>query len=169
MTFAAYQSRHDGTDFSYEGRDESAGILGIFRPNNAAPVVTAHTLEELERKANAHLGKEPDAFLYLTDVDGHVYRIMINAKYHATVERANRRTAISVVLVIFSTTCLIGASLGSLGALALLGFVGVTVLYALILRAELFNEIEGAVACELLLILALLLIPLLQRFVSSAA
>ena len=78
MTFAAYQARHNGTDFSFEGRDEAAGILGVFMAGEAPPVVTAPTFEELEREARAHLGKEPDAFLYLTDGDGHVYRIMIN-------------------------------------------------------------------------------------------
>jgi hypothetical protein len=71
--------------------------------------------------------------------------------------------------LVFSVTCLIGASLGSLGAWALLGFVGAAALYALILRAGLFNEIEGAVVCETLLILALLLIPALQRVRSIAA
>jgi hypothetical protein len=169
MTFAAYQARHNGTDFSFEGRDEATGILGVFRPGEAEPVVTAHTLEELEREARAYLGKEPDAHLYLTDGAGRVYRIMINEKYHAAVQRAERRTAISVALLVFSVTALLGASLGSLGAWALLGFVCAAALYTLLLRAGLSNEIEGAIVCEILLILALLLIPALQRVRRMAA
>jgi len=47
MTFAGYEARHDGKDFDFEGRDDAAGILGTFRPNDAPPVVTAETLEEL--------------------------------------------------------------------------------------------------------------------------
>jgi hypothetical protein len=80
-----------------------------------------------------------------------------------TTERAERRTAVSLALLVFSVTCLLGASLGSLGPWALLAFIGAVTLYALILRADFFNEIEGALVCEILLILALLLIPALKR------
>jgi len=155
MAFSAYQARRDGTDFSFEGRDEG--------PSEAPPVVTAHSLEELEREARAHLGKEPDALLYLTDGDGRVHRIMINEKHHAAREWAERRTVISVALLVISVTCLIGASAGLVGAWALFGFVSAVALDALIVRSGFSNEIEGAVVCEILLILALLLIPQLQR------
>ena len=107
MALSAYQARHDGTDFVFDGRDDAAGILGTFRPGEAPPVVTAETLEELEQKVRAHLGEEPAAFLYLADGNGHVYRIMINKKYHAAIGSAERRTAISVALLVFSVTCLI--------------------------------------------------------------
>ncbi len=30
MTFAAHQSRHVGTDFTFEGREEATGILGTY-------------------------------------------------------------------------------------------------------------------------------------------
>lgn len=169
MPFAAYQARPDGTDFSFEGRDEATGILGVFRPGEAPPVVTAPTLTVLEREARAHLGREPDALLYLTDEQGRVLRIMINEKHHAATERAERRTAVCVALLVFSVTCLVEASLGSPGAWALVGFVGAAALYALILRAGLFNAIEAAVVCEILLILALLLILAVQRVRGIAA
>jgi hypothetical protein len=163
MTFAAFQARHDGTDFSFEGRDESAGVLGVFHPREAAPLLTANTLEELEREARAHLGKEPSAYLYLTD-DGHrVYRIMINEEHHATIEKRMRRTAIACVLLVFGITCLVGAYFGSLGIMPLLVFVGIAALYVLLLRVDFFNEIEGAVICEIMLILALLLVHAVQR------
>lgn len=163
MTFAAYQARHDGSDFTFEGRDDAAGILGTFRVGDASPVVTAETLEELEHKARAHLGDEPDAFLYLTNAKAHVYRIMINKKYQATIERAARREEITVALLVFCVTCLVAASLGSLGVWALVGFVCVVGLYAITLGVGLFNEIEGALVCEILLILALLFIPALEK------
>ena len=169
MAFAAYQARHDGTDFVFDGRDDAAGILGTFRPGEAPPVVTAETLEELEQKVRAHLGEEPAAFLYLADGNGHVYRIMINKKYHAAIGSAERRTAISVALLVFSVTCLITASLTSLGAWTLVCFAGAVGLYVLILRVGLFNEIEGAVICEILLILALLLVPALEKLRGTAA
>jgi hypothetical protein len=168
MTFAAFQARHDGTDFSFEGRNESTGVLGIYYPAESTPVFTANTLEELEREARVHLGKEPSAYLYLTD-DGHrVYRIVFNESHHATVEKGERHITIAWALLVFSVTCLVGASLSSLGVLPLLSFVSVAALYAFILRVELFNEIEGAVICEILLILALLLIAALQHARNSA-
>lgn len=169
MTFTAYQARHDGTDFSSKGRDEAAGILGRHTPSEAPPVVTAHTLEELKLEARAYLGKEPDALLYLTDADRRVHQIMLNEKHHAAIDSAGRRNAISIALLVFCVTCLLGASLGALGAWALLSFVSAVALYALILRVGLLNEIEGAVLCEILLILALILIPALHRVRSIAA
>lgn len=159
MTFVAFQAKNDGTDFSFEGRDEDAGILGRHPPSETPPVVTAETLEDLKRKARAFLGKEPDAVLYLADTDNHVYEIMINEKHHAAVESVQRRTAISIALLIFCVTCLLGA--GSLGSL--LCFVGISTLYALILRFRLYNEIEGAVVCLILLFVIIMLIPVLQR------
>ncbi len=120
MTFTAYQARNDGTDFSFEGRDEDAGILGKHPPSEVPPVVTVDTLEDLKCGARAYLGKEPAVVLYLTDTDNCVYEIMINEKHHAAIENAQRRTVISVALLTFCVTCLLGASPGSLGSSALL-------------------------------------------------
>jgi hypothetical protein len=161
VTFAAYRARHDGTDFSFEGRDEAVGVLGTRRPSGSRPVATARTLEELEREARAHLGIEPDDVLYLTDGRGRRHRIMTNEKHHAAIAGAARRTAVAVGLLVFSVTCLPAAV--SLGAWAILAFAGVAGLYVLVLWLGLFNELEGAVACEILLILALVLVSQLQR------
>jgi hypothetical protein len=161
VTFAAYQARGDGPDFSFEGRDEAAGVLGTLRPADAAPVATAGTLEVLEREAKAHLGSESDAILYLADGGGRVHRIMTNVKHHAAVERAARRTAIAVALLVFCATCLLAAP--ALGGWAQLAFAGAAGVYTLVLRAGLFNALEGAVVCEILLILTLVLGSQLQR------
>jgi hypothetical protein len=154
--------------FSFEGRDESAGILGRLTPGAAVPVAVADTLEQLQREARAYLGDEPAAFLYLVDADGGVRAIVINRKYHEATEKAERRTAIATALLVLCVTSLLGATLGSLGGWALLGFVTAAGLYALILLAGLFNEIEGAVVCEMLLILALLMVSAVQRGRSAA-
>lgn len=158
MTFVAFQTWDVGTDFSFEGRDEAARILGTFHPGEVPPVLTANTLDELERETRAYLGKEPNAILYLTDGDGYVYRIMMNEKHHAAIERARRQTVIAVSLLVFSVTCL-PAAVG-LGAWAVFAFVGVAGLYGLFLQVGPYREIEAAVVCEFLLILALFLISL---------
>ncbi len=123
----------------------------------------ADTLEELRRETRAYLGKEPNAFLYLTDADNRVYEIVSNEKHQAALEIARRHTTISVALLTLCLTCLLGASGGSLGGWAVVCFFSVGTLYALILRARLFNEVEGFIVCEILLILALMVIPVLVR------
>lgn len=88
---------------------------------------------------------------------------MSNEDHYAAIDKAGRRNAIAWSLLVFSVTCLVAASFGSLGAAPLLAFAGASALYALILRIDIFNEIEGAVLCEILLILALLLVAALQH------
>ena len=146
---------------SLEGRDEVSGVIGVYRPGDAPPVATAPTLMELAHEARAHLGKEPDACLYLTDCDGRVQQIMINEKHHASVERGRRHTAIAVAVLVFSVTCL-PAAVG-VGAWVLVAFLSVSAVYAVLLRAGLFNVVEGAIFCEMVLVLGLFLIPILKR------
>lgn len=157
MRFAAYEQRSGTRGFSFERRNDAAGILGSCTLGEVTPVVTACSLEELKREARAYLGTEPDAILYLTDGDCRVYEIVSNDKHHAAIDKAERLVAISVVLLIFSITCLSAAALGSHGASALLLFAGVVSIYGLIVGTGIQNEIEGAVLCEILLILTLLL------------
>jgi len=163
LHYAAYQARHDGTDFSSTGRDEAAGILGTFSPNGVPPVVTADTLDEIRVRARAHLGEEPGAFLYLTDADGRVYEIMINVKYHRATEAANRCTVITGALLSFCVTSLLATALGLGAWWAIAGFLVAACVYCVIMRAKLFNEIEGAAICEIFLVLGLLLIPAIKK------
>lgn len=162
MLYAAYQARHDGTDFSFDGRDDANGILGTFSPDGVPPIVTADTLDGLRTLARAHLGEEPGAFLYLTNADGRVLEIMINAKYHRALEAANRSTGIAGALLLFCTTSLVATAFSMIGWWAIVAFVGAACLYCVILRLRLFNEIEGAVICEIFLILGLVLIPAIK-------
>ena len=158
MQFAAYQWQNAGTDFSFAGRDETVGVLGTHIPGSTPPVLTAETLEEIKLRARAHLGEEPDACLYITDSGGRVHEILTNRKYHDAKARAERRTAIAVALLVFCATCLVATALGFVGGWALIGFVGSAVCYATMLRAGLFNEIEGAFVCEIFLVLGLVLV-----------
>jgi hypothetical protein len=165
VTFLAYR----GGVISFEGRDEAAGVLGRFTPRNATPMLAADTLEKLEHDAWAYVGKEPDACLYLTDKDDRLYKIILNQQYHQAAGKAERRLTVAIVLLVFCITCLLTASLGSLGIGALLCFVGVVALYAFIVRMEMFNTIEGAVLCQLLLVMALFLVSAVQKLQSRIA
>ncbi len=176
MTFAAYLANDFRSRFSVEGRDTAAGILGVYDPRGDSPITTAETLEQLEREAWAYLGREPEVTLYLVDADGRVHRIMINEKHHAIrhkysaeMETVRRWTAILAALLTFAMTCLIAASVSVLGACPLVGFIGAVAFYTLLVRAGLFNEIEGALLCEILLILFLLMMPAVQQARRAAA
>lgn len=169
MKFTAYASRADGPHFSVMGRDEAAGILGTLTPNAAPPVVVADSLEALRREANAYLLKEPDALLYLTDADRRVYEALFNEKHHAAKDLASRRHAILTALLVFGATSLIGGFFGSSGAGALLAFAISSALYGFFLRAKFLNEIEGALFCEILLIIILISIPGLLRILRAFA
>lgn len=176
MTFAAYLTNDFRSRFSVEGCDTAAGILGVYDPHGDSPVTTAETLEQLEREAWAYLGQEPEVTLYLVDAEGRVRRIMINEKHHAIrhkywaeIDNASRWTAILAALLTFAMTCLIAASVSVLGAFPLVGFVGAVAFYTLLVRAGFFNEIEGALLCEILLILFLLMVPAIQQARRAAA
>src|SRR4051812_34863180 len=104
LKYAAYQGGNDGKDFSFTGRDESAGIFGTYINRGTSPIAIADTLEELRYRGLAHLGKEPSMTLYLTDADGRVYGWLLNKKYHESLDRVRNRFAIAIVLLIFCIT-----------------------------------------------------------------
>ena len=155
MTYAAHKSPSEMTGSFFDGRDDTTVILGTFNSPTTPPIATADTLDEVRRQALAYLGTDPAASLYLTDSEGHVYDIVINAKHHEAISRAEGRLAIAFALLVFSCTCLLGA--GTLGGWAPLLFLGTTFLYALVLWTRICNEVEGAVCFELLLIVSLIM------------
>lgn len=159
MSFAAYHLRSNEADFTSEGCDEAAGILGKRIPSEEPPIATAPTLEELEREARAYLGKEPDAHLFLVDSEGNVRATMSREKHYVPAERAEDWTAHTSICLIFGVTCLFAAWVSSLETMALLSFFGAVALYALFVRMDFQTEIDSAVTCEIVLILVLLLLP----------
>lgn len=154
--FAAYRSRCDGTDFSFDNRDESKGILGTYHPRDDKPVATAASLQELELKSNAFLGTDPEHSLYLTDDSHRVYQILICSKHHQVVDTLQSRLCVAIALLLFCVICLLAATVGNAGSWALAAFAGVAVLYFVIMRFTQLNEIEAAFICIVLLIVFML-------------
>jgi hypothetical protein len=99
----------------------------------------------------------------LTDAEFHVHEMMVNVAKPSAIVRG---TAIAVVLLVFGVTCLIAAVLG-LGIWPLVGFVASALIYCVMLRVGLFNEIEGALVCEVFLILGLVLMPAINKVVGD--
>ena|GEM_PF-4804352 len=98
--------------------------------------------------------------LYLTDREGRVHQILKhnNKKHLEAIGKAEYRYSVAVALLVFCVTCLFAASFGLEGLWALLSFVGASMLYVMVVRLGIQNAIEGAVVCEMILILSLLLI-----------
>ncbi len=88
---------------------------------------------------------------------------MINKEYHAAIDRRERYVAMSLTIMAFCVTCLVGTAVGGVGVWGLAYFGGVSILYFGTVRVGFYNELEGAVVCEILLILSLILFPLLGR------
>ncbi|HET6383200.1 MAG TPA: hypothetical protein VFJ58_07405 [Armatimonadota bacterium] len=87
MRYSVYSEE---ISLDYAGRDDAAGILGTIKPITDA-IARGDDLETLETKALAYLCKEPEASVYLADAEGHVYKHLINSKYHEAVEAADQR------------------------------------------------------------------------------
>jgi hypothetical protein len=163
MAYAAYRGIGNDTGFSFEGGDEDAGILGTYTPGETPPLLTADTLDELRLKAWAHLGREPDDFLILTDDQGRVYEFLSSPKHREGGFKAEERLTVAIALLVFCLTCLIGSAFGSIGGWALPCFVVAAAVYGVIVRADFFNELEAAVICEIMLIMTLLIVAGVQK------
>ena len=158
--FAAYQS--DGSEFSWDGRDTSQGILGKL-VTNTSPIAEADTLEDLMPQALTYLGQEPEAMLYLTDLDNHVREIVINKKHHDHTERLRNHIFVLVALLMFCLTGLLASATSPFNAWIVLSVVGISILYLAVVRFQVLNRIESAVICEAILILGWLMAVALLR------
>ncbi len=147
---------------SYASRDEAKGILGTLS-DVPAPIAEDSDMRGIEEKVWAHLGREPDDFVYVADEGGRVLRIMTCDKHHERVEKAQRTTGIGWGLFILCVTTLIGSSLGGLGTFGIFIFAAIACLYLLVVLLGIQNEFEGVVLCEIILILILTMIPTLQK------
>lgn len=124
--------------------------------------------QALRLEARAYLGENPEVMLYLTDSEDLVHEILINKKHHAAVNGLARRSRILTALLVLCTTSLLGSAAG-FGGWSLVAFAAATTIYLAIIKIGIFNEIEGAAVCEILLILTIVLIPGIQRAIQLRA
>ena len=157
MRYFVY-ARSNRENWSYEGRDEDAGILGSISPDSP-PIAEGADLEEARLKGLAYLGSEPERSLRITDAEGRVYEILINSKHHSLLEKAERRLCIAIALLVFCVTTLVATVFIDTWPWALLCFVCILLCYVGHLKIGILNEVEAGLFCELILILILLLLP----------
>lgn len=157
--FFAYKSSPNGTEFRFDGREESQGSLGSFAPGDSLPVSQAETIEELEAQAYALLGKEPDWLLYLTDDQLRVHQILINRKHHKILEKSQDRATKRLVLLVLCCLSLMASSTTPRDRLIFGAFlISATVYVVLFSGVSYWRTFDGIVACVILLILMLLAI-----------
>jgi hypothetical protein len=162
MSYFAYSEPIIIDQDSFIGRDTKAGILGTIKPTTQ-PIAEADDLETLETKAFAYLGKEPDALLHLADAEGHLYRILINEKYHKAVNGADRMLWICIALLIFCLTAFVGSEYTGVHLWYLVCFLIITLLYIIYISTGIENVIEAFLFFEILLVLSLILIPVFVK------
>lgn len=151
-TFLAFRGK--GLSMSYERRDAPKGILGSISPKGL-PVAQADDLVELQTKAYAHLGAEPNDLLYLVDSEHRVRKIIVNGKYHEAIDQRERTIGKLVAVLLFAIVAMIASALGNEPALNLMAFACVTGVYLLAVRARVMNEVEAGVTCTILLAVVL--------------
>ena len=160
MRYFVY-SGHDLT-VSYEWCDEKGCVLGTVRPKSP-PVVEADNLDEAENQEKAYLTREPMAFLYLTDAEGHVYKTIWDERLHARAALREKTVFMTIALLVFLGSAILGTAFAGFVVWGLCCFVAVSVLYGFLVGSHFFNEVEAALVCELLLIPTLLIIRICLR------
>ena len=159
MSYFAYSEDIIHDQAYFVGRDEAAGILGTIKPSSD-PVAVADDLEALEIKALAYLCQKPGGLLYLTDPNGRVYRTLYNVKYAEAVANGDKKSGMCPALLLFCVTAFIGSMFNGPAAWWVVGgFVVASLLYIISVLSGFFNELEGAIMPEIILILALILVP----------
>ena len=162
MKFHAYVSSSPSTKFSFEGRDDAKGIRGKLE-SASTPVVDGDSLDDLRQKARAYVAQCPSAVLYLADADKMVYETMIDKEYHDAKARAVKRKVMAGAILVFGVTSVSCIVAKAMVLEALWMFAGASVLYLVVVLTRVFNEIEGALVTEILLVLALALVPILRH------
>ena len=156
MQYLIYLSTRGSPQIDYAARNEDAGILGSLR-ETPEPLLTADSHQEAVEKAYAHLGRNPADLLFLADSSNLLYEILLNRQYHrdyVALTRAKLRGW--ACFAITATSLVFTASLG-LGALGLIICGAAISLFFLLVLTRSFNEIQAALACLILLVVAALL------------
>jgi hypothetical protein len=159
--FRAYVDEGNSIRVSYEQRDVSAGILGNVT-TEVPPIGEAETREEIITIANAHLGQDPGALVYITDQQNRLLEIVGNKKYHESIAAHERRLCIGWALFFLCVVSFVFTIAEGLNWYGFGLFVGIAALYIGCVKLRLYNEIESAVVCTIILVLILLLIPALR-------
>ena len=160
MTYNAY-SRCSGTNVSHAEYDADAGIHGRLteKPESLG---ASDSLAAAIEIAYAHLGRKPSDAVYIADDDDLIHEMIFNDGYHADQASNEKWLCSSIALLILCLTSFTASTFAGLGLSGFVAFCAVSLLYILITRTGVQNEVEGGVVCFIILVLLLLLLPALS-------
>ena len=157
MTYNAY-SRASGTSVSHAEYDADAGIHGRLtkKPESLGGSDSLAAVIEI---AYAHLGRRPSDAVYVADDDDLIHEVIFNEGYLADQRNNEKWLCSSISLLILCLTSFAASVFAGLGLSGFVAFCAVSLLYVLITRTGVQNEVEGGVVCFIILVLLLLLLP----------
>lgn len=160
MKYATYVRTDDTLRIDYTQRDADCNTIGRLEMAPDALAISG-SLDDAIDAGYAYLGRHPDASICIADLDGNVYSTLICDDFHET------RTSLQTEAFMAWACCTI-LFLG-LFTTAGLGWLGVcltvfaTLLYVLMVKYGVFNEVESAAVCIILFVLMALLIPAVRQ------
>lgn len=153
VTFLAFSNSGDvETGISYEDRDETEGVLGKLTTSQK-PIAEAETRDEITQAAYAFLGRNPSGSIYITDSRNRLLEIVINQKYHADLTAQTTSKFTAWVLLVFCVASFFGTAKFGNPRAGLGIFLGIALLYGVLVRLRIFNLVESTIYCAILLIL----------------
>ena len=158
MSLHAYPSRNGSVVVSHDNYDDTNGTLGrlVSKPDS---IGDAESLDHATEIAFAHLGREPSDAVYIADDEDIIRKVVFNDAYHRERENSERWVCMSIALLVLCLATFIGTIVTDAGFGGLVLFGGIAVLYSLVVRTGIQNEVEGAVVCFILVVLIFLLLP----------
>jgi hypothetical protein len=133
----------------------------VLRVTSGEPFAEVDEVSEAMKLAKLWLFEHPDDTVYLAE-DRHVQEVLRNPALERVGHWQGKYYQSSVVYIshiVFLVTHIVAQSLHDCGWLGLALLAGVVVLYHLLWRLKIQNEIESAVAAEIMYVLALVAVP----------
>jgi hypothetical protein len=158
MRYFVYPSRADVL-LSKENYDLSQGILGSLTTNTES-IGDSDSLAEAVQLAYAELCRNPTVSLYITD-ENLVVRHFISHQepidYRKQLNQAESWGCCSTTILIFAVVCFIVTIATDFGYMGFIIFLGISTVFMLMVLLKIQTEVESAVVCLIILVLALLL------------
>jgi len=161
MSLHVYPNRQGSVVVSHDNYDEAKGALGRL-VSKSDSIGESESLDDATEIAYAHLGRVPSEAVYIADENDVVRKIVFNDAYHKERETSERWLCASVSLLILCLTSFVGTIASGIGIVGLLIFVVIAILYLVVVRTRIQNEVEGAVVCFIILVLIFLLLPAIK-------
>lgn len=149
MVYRAIQT--DRSPFSFDRRDDSAGILGSFpRLDDALVLFASDSREEIDLRIKAHFYDHPNKTVYLIDDANRVHGVFLHkaeaeARTGLAQERGFGYALAFVVLSNLAIAAIVAAAVPGVSALKLIAVVAaMSLAFVVLVKSGNQNCIEGA-------------------------